>query len=375
MRTSLALALGRDLLLAAAVCALAILVTLSLQLRVGERDLRQRSLAEAARYVEQHIAAGPTGELRLPAAPGSSWSSFGYPTMVFAADGQLLYSRPAARFLDPPLIAALADQRLPTPKAAGGVRFFNLNLGTQRIIGAVLHSSTPGRSWIIIVFKDEHAPDVLVDDVIRDFPYRSAQVLGIVFTLLLVGGGLIIRRRMRPVAAVSRLADRIGPGTLDLRLPERDLPAEVQPIVRAVNGALARLERAAEAQREFLGRAAHQLRTPLTVLGARVAQLDDSGTTRELRRDVRELGRILTQLLQFNEIDALPVRAGDRADLAAVGEAVCEELREMAAKHDVTLRLIRPERRTLSAPSRTSSRSRCVTWSRMRCSTRRRERR
>ena len=147
---------------------------------------------------------------------------------------------------------------------------------------------------------------------------------------------------MRPIEQVSAIAGTIGPHTLNLRLPERDLPAEMLPIVQSVNGALERLERAAETQREFLRRAAHHLRTPLMVLSARTDSLDDSETTAELRRDVRELSRIISQLLQLNEIDALP--DGEAvADLAAVGEAVRDELAPRAARQDKRIELMPPD--------------------------------
>ena len=170
----------------------------------------------------------------------------------------------------------------------------------------------------------------------------GARVLLPLFAALLLAGGWIVWRRMRPIAHVSAIAGTIGPHTLNLRLPERDLPAEVLPIVQAVNGALARLEQAADTQREFLRHAAHQLRTPMMVLSARAQALDDSTTAAELRDDIKQLSRIIAQLLQLNEIDALPDSGKAVADLGAVGEAVSEELRASAARRHKTIELTRP---------------------------------
>lgn len=165
--------------------------------------------------------------------------------------------------------------------------------------------------------------------------------------MLLAVGGVVLWRRTQPIAEVAAIAATIGPRTLDLRLPEDELASEIAPIVQAVNGALDRLQQAAETQREFLRRAAHQLRTPLTVLSARAGTLADSETAAELRGDVQELARIVSQLLQLNEIDALPDCGARLADLGAVAEAVRDELAARPADNGSRIRLVQPASRVL----------------------------
>jgi signal transduction histidine kinase len=343
-RRSLALAVGRDLLVAVVICAVALVVSLTVQLRLTERTMRESSLERAARHVDRYLQIDPDGRARLPAQPGSSWASFGYPTLVFDRDGNLLLKRPLE--LDAMVVEALAKQ-LP---AAGErsvrrdeIRFFRLPLGGQQIIGAVLRAGSGPDERSIEVFKDVGAPDVLIDDVVREFPLRSLSVLLPVFGLLLLAGGIIVWRRIRPIAEVATIAGSIGPNTLNLRLPERDLPKEVLPLVRSVNGALERLEAAAAGQREFLQRAAHHLRTPLTVLSARAGSLDDSAMAEQLRADVNEIARIISQLLELNEVDAVPGRDNAVADLGAVAEAVREGLAMRAARHRSRVELSEPE--------------------------------
>ena len=342
-RASLALSLGRDLLFAILACAAAVLVSLSFQLEMTKDELRKRSLDEAARYIAVRLKVDPDGTARLVSPSGSSWATMGYPAIAFDRDGRILYQRPAG--LTPALVEALSEQRLRVadqPHRLGMISFFSLALGEKRIVGAALHTGPDNGERVIEVFKDENAPDVLVDDIVREFPYRSMQVVFPVFALLLIAAGGIIWRRTRPIAAVSALAETIGPNTLNIRLPEDALPPEVVPIVRSVNGALARLQRAAGVQREFLRRAAHQLRTPLTVLSARAELLEDNETSRDLRADIRELSHIISQLLQLNEIDALPDSGEALADLGAVGEAVRDALAPRAAMRSQRIALAHP---------------------------------
>lgn len=342
-RASLALAVGRDLLFAILACAVLVLVSLSLQLQTTERELREHSLAGAARYVEEHLVIDAGGEARMPSPPGSSWASFGYPTLVFDRDGRVLFKRPNG--FDPAVIDALSRERLPRTgqlQGAERIHFFSLTLGEQQIIGAALRSGSGAEERVIEVFKDENAPDVLLDDIVREFPWRRAHLLVPVFGLLAIVAAWIIRRRLRPIAETSATAAMIGPQTLNLRLPERDLPRDVLLIVRRINDALERLDAAAAKQREFLRRAAHHLRTPLTVLSARADSLGDSQTARQLRRDIKEMARTISQLLQLNEIEELPDDPGTVADLAAIGEAVRGELAPAAARRDVRIELATP---------------------------------
>ena len=342
-RYSLAFSVGRDLLIALLAFAAATLVSLTVQLEMTKQKLREDSLDRAAQYIALHLQIDPTGEARVATPSGRASTNVGYPAVVFDRDGRVLFERPAG--LDPALVDALSGQRLIAPDGEdrlASIRFFTLALDEKRIVGAALHTGLDNNERVILVFKDENGPDVLVDDIVRDFPYQSAQVLLPLFALLLLASSWIVWRRMRPIAQVSAIAGTIGPHTLNLRLPERDVPAELLPIVRGVNGALERLERAAGLQREFLRRAAHHLRTPLMVLSARADTIDDSETAAELRADVSELSRIISQLLQLNEIDTLP--DGDAvADLGAVGEAVRDELAARAATQDKNIELTPPD--------------------------------
>ncbi len=237
---SLAFRVGGDFLFALFACAAATVVSLTVLLEMTKQKQYERSLAGAAHFVASHLQIDPTGEARLAISPATLPATVGYPTIVFDRSGRILFEQPAA--LDSGLIGALSGQRLVALNEEDrlnqedhhlrAIQFFTLALDKKRIVGAVLHTGSGDNERVIEVFTDKNTPDVLIDDIVRDFPYQIARVLLPLFALLLLAGTWIVWRRMQPIARVLEIAGTIGPHTLNLRLPERKLPADALSIVQ-----------------------------------------------------------------------------------------------------------------------------------------------
>jgi two-component system, OmpR family, sensor histidine kinase TctE len=133
---------------------------------------------------------------------------------------------------------------------------------------------------------------------------------------------LIGRWSLRPLARASREAAAIGPANPSGRVSVEALPREVRPLVDAVNGALERLDRAYAAQRRLTADAAHELRTPLAVLGLRLqrAKLDAAVDWPAVERDLAQMSRLVGQLLDLARLED-PARLEDRAGLGPVNLA------------------------------------------------------
>jgi two-component system sensor histidine kinase QseC len=111
---------------------------------------------------------------------------------------------------------------------------------------------------------------------------------------------------LRPLARAAREATNILPGSPNAHLSPAGLPSEIQPLVEAVNGALDRLACAYDAERRFTADAAHELRTPLAVLSLRLQRAEISGSANwpAIRRDLSELNRLVSQLLDLARKEA-----------------------------------------------------------------------
>lgn len=129
---------------------------------------------------------------------------------------------------------------------------------------------------------------------------KTVGALVLLFALVLVVNMVMIRR-------VAKLAGSFDPERIDDTLPERGLPVEVVPLVRAVNTMVTRVRDARAQQAFFLSAAAHEMRTPLTVLRTRLELLDDGPDKERLVKDVRRMMRLVNQLLMLMGVQAREV--------------------------------------------------------------------
>jgi len=134
--------------------------------------------------------------------------------------------------------------------------------------------------------------------------------------LSMVVGYLLAGRSLAAVTRMSEAIDAIEPSDLDRRLPVRTPPDELDHLAHRFNALLERLTEAGRRNRAFLARAAHQIRTPLTLVLAeselgldQPATARDSETVQALRR-VNAAGRQMTH--RVNELFLLArAEAGD----------------------------------------------------------------
>ena len=147
--------------------------------------------------------------------------------------------------------------------------------------------------------------DQLVHSILREFIFDVAWYVPPFFAVALLLAAYSVRRSLLPLRAASAQASAIGPESIALRLPERDVPTEALPLVIAVNQALARLEQGFVMQRRFTANAAHELRTPLTIITARLDTLEGDGQVSALREEVARMNRLVEQLLCVARLDSV----------------------------------------------------------------------
>lgn len=99
---------------------------------------------------------------------------------------------------------------------------------------------------------------------------RLLSILGILVPVVLfvavAAGWIMAGMVLRPVSQISSLANRISAENLAERIPERDVPDEFGLLIATINRMFGRLQRSFQQIQEFSHSAAHELKTPLTIL-------------------------------------------------------------------------------------------------------------
>jgi signal transduction histidine kinase len=159
----------------------------------------------------------------------------------------------------------------------------------------------------------------------------SALALALMAIASIVLGWLVAGRVLAPLRTMTARARRISADSLDARLALRGPDDELKELGDTIDGLLARLERAFDAQRRFVANASHELRTPLTLERAmlEVALADPSSSEASLRAACErvlaasaEQERLITALLDL----ARSERGLDHSELVNLSGTVARAL-------------------------------------------------
>ena len=197
--------------------------------------------------------------------------------------------------------------------------------------------------YYIEIGQDLAHPDVVVDDIENEFLISILWVTLPILALLIVVDVVIVREALRPLVRSSRDAGQIVPSRMSVRLWMDGLPAEVKPLVGAVNLALGRLERGFRLQAEFAADVAHELRTPLALLRLRLEAMPQNEETVALLRDIESMGRTISQMLSLVELESEASLSRQVTDLHEIAVSVIETYAPMAVRKGQELALIGKE--------------------------------
>jgi hypothetical protein len=120
----------------------------------------------------------------------------------------------------------------------------------------------------------------------HDLLFTGLIFFGIVVVIGSVGGYLLAKQALRPIAKLTQTARALSTETLDQRINLGGPDDELRELADTFDDMLARLDAAFESQRLFVANASHELRTPLSVIRTELeVTLSDPGSDEaELRR-------------------------------------------------------------------------------------------
>jgi signal transduction histidine kinase len=235
---------------------------------------------------------------------------------------------------------------------------------------SVLNTADQKNSFCLVVVRRDTSELVMMlgGAQVRFDQFAKAFVRRNLFSVFLVAAGfastvaagafLSARFVARSIERVTRLALAIEPTAPQASISLDQVPVELKPLVTALNRAFQEIDAYIQRQRRFLGNAAHQLRTPLTLLRAKIEDIGDPTLKAELVRDVRHLSSLVSAMLdlariQYHSIEKRPV------DLVALTREVLADFGPSALDAGIELSLeqthkdplwFRPSRPRFGAP-------------------------
>ena len=165
----------------------------------------------------------------------------------------------------------------------------------------------------------------------RRFVGRAALRDTLVLAFMVLGAAATLALALRPLARMAREVQARSPDDMT-PIASTELPADIRPLVAAVNQQMARTQALVAQQRQFLDDASHQLRTHLTTLQMQIdcarrepdaARVQDALTA--LGSEIARATRSTQQLLALGRSDTAAVDLAP-CDLAALLRSVALEL-------------------------------------------------
>jgi two-component system sensor histidine kinase QseC len=195
-----------------------------------------------------------------------------------------------------------------------------------------------GEVWVQVAEKDD-----VRGELAEKLAYASVAPLLAGIPLLLALLALIIRYGLAPLSGLARQVAARQPGSVEPLALART-PAEIAPLVEALNGLLARVREALERERRFTADAAHELRTPLAALKVHAQNAARAASEVERRASLERMLRGLERTVYLAEQMLALSRAAaageaERVPLRALAQEAIEAVQPRAAERRVRLAL------------------------------------
>lgn len=221
-------------------------------------------------------------------------------TQIIARDGAKIAASAELRD-ERALLAQWPDGRV----VAGTVNFPSGSDGADYAVVGVSATSAGVPVAVFAAVSLDHAAEG-----VEATTTALAIAIPVLLAIVAATSWLLVGRALRPVEAIRGQVDEITATELDRRVPEPPGDDEVGRLARTMNEMLARLQEAHGHQRRFIGDAAHELRSPLATIQARLeVGLAHTGHTdwvslaRDLHVSSTRLNHLVEELLVLSRTD------------------------------------------------------------------------
>ena len=228
----------------------------------------------------------------------------------------------------------------PMSRSIGGYETLSIGGDTWRVFAA--HGAE--QDIQVYVAEETEARSAILRAVMRSM--LGPMMLAL--PLLAVAGWWAVRQGLVPLRRLSGQVAQRDPQALQ-PLALVDPPAEMAPLIAALNGLFERIATLLESERRFTADAAHELRTPVAAIRTQ-AQVALGATNDAARRHALQATlegcdratRLVEQLLMLSRLESLPESVTTVVDLSALTRRIAAELASAAIAKAQSLELDAP---------------------------------
>ena len=192
--------------------------------------------------------------------------------------------------------------------------------------------------------EDDQELTIIIHGAQASFITTNWYITAVVMVLGGVLAYFVSGHALKPLHSFAAQVEKVEPNNLtDMKITEEVLP-EFRQFSRSFNQMLDRLDEGFTAQRQFTGNAAHELRTPLALMQARIELFaaehpsmppETAEFLTLLREQTERLTQMTKTLLEMSALQSVP--RNDRIQLAPMMEEILTNLAPLAEKNGITL--------------------------------------
>jgi heavy metal sensor kinase len=254
-------------------------------------------------------------------------------------DGRLIYQS------GPPVDGSFNPSDIPTVSlAAGRETAEKIRLSGDKTMLVVIAGYPGGNQHAYVV-----EVGALLDPVQAMLNHLFLQLalgLPLAVTIIALGGWLLVRRALQPVAEITRAAELITQHNTRERVPVARTGDELEKLSVSLNRMIARLDDAFRNSTRFVADASHELRTPLTILHGELEMLAEAEPLPHAAREqvfsmleeVGRLGKIVEKLFALSRLDAGEAQTEwQPLDLAELARTTAEQMSLLAEDKHIAI--------------------------------------
>ena len=187
-------------------------------------------------------------------------------------------------------------------------------------------------------------PVLLLNAELQEILVDMGITIPITIILIFISAYLLAGRMLAPLAEINRRIVRIRENSLNERIPLGKSRDELHTLSSSLNSMFDRLENSFLRQREFIGNAAHEMKSPLTILMLGHEEMLAVNPDPEMRNalekqlhSMRRLNKLIRDLLSIARLEQEDTLVRDTVDIVELLERLLEDYTDIIAARAIAV--------------------------------------